>query len=107
MPPVVMPKTRNRSVREIPLSGREEIFDQVLAIVLRHDPLDINYGNAREEYRPVVRSLLQVLNGCGSKDEACELVQKELTKSLKPYENTADYRSIAVEIWQVLYRRAS
>ena len=103
----VMPESPDSSVSKNPLVDGDALFEVVMGILLRHDPLDINYGNAREEYRPIVRSIMQVLKGCRSEDEACELVQKELSKSLRPYEDAADYRSIAAEIWEFLESNSS
>jgi hypothetical protein len=81
----------------------DQLYDAVLAGLLRHDPLDINYGGARVEYSPGVAPIVKRLPTCQSAEDVCCVVQEELVKyfgsgAVAPKE---EYLQIANDIWQL------
>lgn len=87
---------RNRLRREF-----GELFDQMSAILFRHDPIGINFEENTDEYDPEVSSILPRLAACASAIEVHRVVFEEFCSWFGP-ENAGDetrYGAIAGEIW--------
>jgi hypothetical protein len=84
-----------------------EIYDQVAALLFRHDPVGINYDFNTDEYEPEVRTILPRLKACRSADEVRVVVHEEFVRwfSADSAGSEQNYAVIATEIWQLLQKR--
>jgi hypothetical protein len=82
---------------------QDQLYNAVLSILLRHDPLDINYGDARVEYSPAAALLSRKLRDCHCEEEVCRVVQDELVNSFGSGAAAAREQNymMAREIWQL------
>ena len=79
-----------------------ELFDEVEALLFRHDPIGINFGTNPDEYEPEVRTILPRLKNCHSTEDVLDVVHEEFVRWFDagiagPEER---YRKIAAEIWE-------
>ena len=79
-----------------------ELFDQIMEILFRHDPVGINFEVNTDEYSPEARTILPSLRGCHSVEDTQRLVHQEFQawfglKTAGPYEW---YAACSTEIWQ-------
>jgi hypothetical protein len=79
-----------------------QLFDDVAALLLRHDPININFNTNRDEYEPEVVTILPRLRSCASAEDVCRVVHEEFVgwfsaESAGPQEH---YARIASEIWE-------
>jgi hypothetical protein len=86
-----------------------ELFDSVAALLFRHDPVGINFGENTDEYEPEARTILPRLHGCTSVDDVLTIVHEEFvrwfdTGNAGPQER---YAGIAAEVWELWQRRQS
>lgn len=98
-----MPKTREEIVEERRLLKAEyrELFDEVSALLFRHDPIGINFETNDDEYEAEVGTILPRLRSCRSADEVCRVVHEEFVRwfdaeTAGPHDR---YAKIASEIW--------
>jgi hypothetical protein len=56
------------------------LFDDVSAILYRHDPIGINFDTNTDEYDPEARTILPRLRHCTSVDEAVVIVHEEFQR---------------------------
>lgn len=78
-----------------------ELFDSVTALLLRHDPIGINFKVNPDEYEPETRTILPRLRSCQSSADVLRVVHEEFSRWFGA--DTAGrprrYAEIADEIW--------
>lgn len=86
-----------------------ELFDEIAALLFRHDPVGINYDHNADEYEVETETILPRLSGCRSSDDVLQVVHEEFvrwfdTVTAGPRER---YAEISREIWRISqqYRR--
>jgi hypothetical protein len=97
----------NRSREEILESRRRlkteygQLFDSVTALLFRHDPVGINFGNNTDEYEPEAETILPRLRTCQSADDVRDIVHEEFVRWFgESAGSPSAYTQIAVEIWK-------
>lgn len=80
-----------------------KLYDEVAALLFRHDPEGINFETNTDEYEPEVGTILPRLRNCDSEADALRIVHEEFVRwfgadTAVPRER---YAKIAAEIWQV------
>lgn len=79
----------------------EGFFAEASAILYRHDPTGINFGDNTYEYDPEAGTILPRLSGCRSAADVQKIVFKEFCKWFNP-ETAGDetrYEAIAADLW--------
>ena len=79
------------------------LFDQVSAILFRHDPIGINFETNADEYESEARTILPRLADCESADDVQQVTYEEFVRwfdesTVGPFES---YESIAQEVWDL------
>ncbi len=77
------------------------LFDELAALLFRHDPVGINFEDNTDEYEPEVGTILPRLRSCHSPDDVRRVVHQEFVRWFDadiagPEER---YAKIATEIW--------
>ncbi len=80
------------------------LYDDVLSLLFRHDPIGINFGVNPDEYAPEVRTILPRLRACGSDHDVARVVYEEFTRWFGDPGSLERYETIGAEIWQVWQR---
>jgi hypothetical protein len=103
-----MARTREEVVAERKRLKAEyrELYDEVAALLFRHDPVGINFKDNTDEYEPEVGTILPRLRSCHSVDDVRHLVHREFVRGFDastagPEEH---YAKIATEIWECWQR---
>lgn len=84
------------------------LYDATIALLLRHDPVGINFEVNADEYAPEAGTILPKLQSCGSADDVLQVVYGEF---LRWFGNSAgskeQYDRIAADLWELWenYRR--
>ncbi len=82
----------------------KELYDEVLEILFRHDPIRINFGDNTDEYEPEVGTILPRLKEAHSPEELRRIIHQEFIRWFD--ENIAGaeekYTHIAQEVWDAL-----
>src|SRR5208282_2136281 len=83
-----------------------ELFDSIAALLFRHDPVGINFGENTDEYEAEVGTILPHLHDCSSVDDVLRSVHGEFVRwfdsgTAGPQER---YKEIAFEIWELWQR---
>jgi len=98
-----MPRTREEIIEERRLLKAEygELFDEVSALLFRHDPAGINYETNGDEYEPEVGTILPRLQSCHSADDVRRVVHEEFSRwfGASTVCSQEFYAEIAAEIW--------
>ena len=78
-----------------------KLFDRVLEILFRHDPIGINFEDNDDEYEPEVRTILPRLRMCKDCDDAVKMVHEEFQNWFGPDIAGGEERYLAPgeEIW--------
>jgi hypothetical protein len=81
----------------------QNLFDEVAALLFRHDPVGINLDDNTDEYEPEVGTILPQLHNCHSMDDVRRLLHKEFVRWFDagiagPEDH---YAKIAIEIWDL------
>lgn len=96
--------------RKAALRGHEALVGSISALLLRHDPMGIDYGQGPDEYDPEAETIaLRLLDWEGplDVDSAREIVNDEIVRWFgEEYGGPDLYRDIAVEL-QTLWADAS
>ena len=99
-----MPNTREEIIAERQRLQAEyrELFDEVAALLFRHDPVGINFEDNMDEYEAEVGTILPRLRSCHSADEVRTVVHQEFVRWFDadiagPEHN---YEKVATEIWE-------
>jgi len=86
--------------REILKDRYQSLYDQVLEILFRHDPIDINYETNTDEYDPEVGTILPRLKEASSENDVQKIVHEEFRRWFSLDAGGPDrYGEIASEIW--------
>lgn len=87
-----------------------ELYSRVAALLLRHDPIGINFdgGVPEDEYEPEVGTILPRLKSCSSIDDVLRVVHEEFVHWFGA--DTAGgpdrYREIATNLWALSQNRS-
>ena len=84
------------------------LFDEVVAILFRYDPIGINFDDNTDEYEPEARTILPRLRSCHSEEDVLAAVYEEFQRWFDP-ENAGPrehYSTIANEVW-TLWQKSS
>jgi hypothetical protein len=57
-----------------------ELFDSTAALLLRHDPIGINFDDNADEYEPEAGTILPRLRGCRSANDVRRVVHEEFVR---------------------------
>jgi hypothetical protein len=78
-------------------------FDSIAALLLRHDPIGIDFDVNPDEYEPETGTILPRLRECQSAGDVLRMVHQEFVRWFDA--DTAGleehYAGIAAEIWQL------
>jgi len=104
-----IPKTREQTV-DARRRLREEygrMFDSIAALLFKHDPIGINFGNNTDEYESEAETILPRLRTCHSADDVCRVVYEEFVRwfdasNAGPQEH---HIQIASDIWSLWQKR--
>jgi len=98
-----MPSESNDEARRI----YGELFDEVSALLFRHDPIGINFDDNTDEYDPETRTILPRLHECCSDVDVLKVVLEEFRRWFGDdiRKDRANYRQIAADIWDLWSRR--
>jgi hypothetical protein len=104
-----MPRTQEQ-IRETRRQLREEyreLYDPLLALLFRADPIGINFEVNTDEYAPEVGTILPRLKSCTSADDVLQVVHEEFVRWFDP--ETAGsrdhYWGIAGDVWKLWEQR--
>lgn len=99
-----MPRTREEIIAERNRLRAEykQLFDDVAALLFRHDPVRINFEDNSDEYEPETGTILPRLRNCRSAEDVRKVVHEEFVRWFDadiagPEEH---YTAIAAEIWE-------
>ena len=85
------------------------LIDEVEALLYRHDPVGIGFGDNPDEYRPEAESIVASLPNARSVDDVLTLVHEEFVRWFD--EDTAGpvdrYEDIARDVWAIWFARSS
>jgi hypothetical protein len=100
-----MPRTREQ-IQETRRQLREEyrkLYDSLLALLFRADPIGINFEDNTGEYAPEVGTILPRLKSCKSADDVLQVVHEEFVRWFGPETagSREHYRKIAGEVWKL------
>jgi hypothetical protein len=78
------------------------LFDDVSALLFRHDPIGITFDTNTDEYGPEARTILPRLSECQSEADVLRVVLEEFHRWFGDdiREDKVSYAPIAAEIWQ-------
>ena len=83
------------------------LFDDVSALLFRHDPIGINFDTNTDEYGPEARTILPRLSECRSEADVLRVVIEEFRRWFGDVrEDNVSYAPIASEIWQLWSRQS-
>ena len=76
----------------------------VLAPLLRHDPININYDGGGDVYVPEIEAILPRLSWCRDEEDVCRVVHEELCKTfgLAAVGARTACAQMAREIWRLV-----
>jgi hypothetical protein len=85
------------------------MFDEVVALLFRHDPAGISFDENTDEYEPEVGTILPRLRTCNSADEVRRIVHQEFVRWFDPVTAGPEsaYSEIASGIWDLWQRYGS
>jgi hypothetical protein len=100
-----MANPANKEARE--RYGR--LFDDVAALLFRHDPIGICIDTNTDEYGPEARTILPRLSQCQSEADVLRVVIEEFHCWFGDdiHEDRGSYGQIAAEIWQLWSRQSA
>jgi hypothetical protein len=80
-----------------------ELFDRAVELLLRHDPIGINFGQGADEYEPEVGTILPRLAQCSSAGDVRRVVHEEFVRWFDPSTagDESRYEVIAQELWEL------
>ena len=78
-----------------------ELFDEVAALLFRHDPVGINFKTNTDEYELEAGTILPRLRSCSSPEDVCRVVHEEFVHwfGVDGAPSQGHYAMIAKEIW--------
>jgi hypothetical protein len=86
-----------------------EFFDQVAAILFRHDPEGINFDTNTDEYEPEAGTIIPRLPSCGTEDDVLRVQQEEFATWFGPgpSQPLLHFELPAKDIWEAWLRYRS
>ncbi len=82
-----------------------ELFDSVVALLFRHDPVGINFEHNTDEYESEAGTILPRLHTCKSVDDVRRVVYEEFVRWFALSSGPEDqYGPIASDIWELWQR---
>ena len=99
-------KWAEQASKELPAVKAEfgPLFEEVSAILFRHDPMHINHGSNTDEYDPEVGTILPRLKQCRSAQEVQKVVYEECGRWFAIPGEKEKYRLPSQEIWSAWQR---
>ena len=79
-----------------------KLFNDVSAILFKHDPMHINYDDNTNEYEPEAGTIIPRLTSCSDPMDVRKVIYEEFVRWF--YDDVGDesvYTNIAKEIWEV------
>ena len=100
-----MSRSREEIVQErrrLKLEYRQ-LYEQIEALLFRHDPVGINFEDNTDEYDLEVSTILPRLKTCASAEDVCRVVHEEFLRwfDASTAGNREAYAEIGREIWQL------
>ena len=85
------------------------LFEEVSAILFRHDPISLDFETNIDEYDPEARTILPRLRSCNSAADVARVVHEEFVRWFEPdiAGPLARYTEPASEIWALWQRRGA
>jgi hypothetical protein len=86
--------------RKLLKNNCSELFQQVAAILFKHDPMRLDYEVNTDEYEPEAGTIITRLADCSSYLDARKMIHEEFLRWF--YDDVGDedeYTEIAKEIW--------
>jgi hypothetical protein len=83
------------------------LYDEILSILFRHDPIGINFETNTDEYAPEVDTILPRLKEAASPNELRRIIHEEFLRWFGGEANAgpqANYDKIAQEVWAAYQR---
>lgn len=79
-----------------------DLYDILLEIFFRHDPLGINFGGNTDEYDPEVRTIIPRIAEADSPATLCRIIHQEFARwfGRSGTGDVEDYQALAQEVWQ-------
>jgi hypothetical protein len=84
------------------------LYDELVALLFRHDPMHINFATNMDEYDPEVRTILPRLASCSSPEDVARVVHEEFVRwfHARLAGPLSRYEPMASEIWRLWIQRA-
>ena len=85
------------------MSMNKPKLEQIINILLKHDPIGIDYGLDQDEYKLEAETILDKLHGNLSKEEIQEIVFEQFVRwfSIETAGKKDRYRKIAEDIYEL------
>ena len=99
-----MDKTRDEILEEDRVCREKypRAYDELLALLFRHDPIGINFVSNTDEYASEVRTILPRLSCCHSADDVLTVVHEEYTNWFGDVAGTRErYEPVATDVWKL------
>jgi hypothetical protein len=90
-------------------AGYASLYDEILGILFRHDPIGINFETNTDEYEPEVDTILPRLNEARSANELRRIIHEEFLHWFDCEDTAgpeANYDTIAQEVWAAYQRHS-
>lgn len=78
-------------------------YDELAALLFRHDPVGLDYETNRDEYDPEARAILKQLPACASTADVARLAHEVFVRffDARTAGPPSRYEPIADEIWRI------
>ena len=105
-PQLKLSKRAKQARKQLPAVKAEfgPLFQEVSAILFRHDPMHINAGFNSDEYDPEVGTILPRLKDCRSARDVQKVVYEEFEQWFGIPGEREKYRLASLEIWSAWQR---
>lgn len=102
---------RNSAMDDSPMDSRQQrtrlkqqhrqMFDELSALLFRHDPICLNFETNTDEYDPEAETILPRLLECHSEQGVLTVVHEEFNRWFADSAGSKErYTNIAAEIWE-------
>lgn len=89
--------------RDLTRAEYGSLFDEVVALLFRHDPIGLNFGVNSDEYEPEAATLLPRLDEAETAEALRRIVHEEFVRWFGDSAGPAsDYTEIARELWVLI-----
>lgn len=76
-----------------------QLYDNILAVLFHHDPMNINFEFNTDEYDPEVSTILPRLHTCTCASDVHKVVDEEFDRWFSNSGSSKEYTAIASDIW--------